>query len=270
MRKELSINHWLDGLLARGVYGFAAETLRAELPTYTDIAVKRALSRLSAKGKIVSLHKGYYLLVPPQYAVKGILPPALFLDAFMKHLNRPYYLALLNAAALHGASHQQPQEYFVMTVFPSLRPTQKKGLKINYISIKHIPKSLIEKRKTESGYMNISNAALTAGDLVQFTKRVGGINRAATVVNELAEAINPTDFSPALLAHLHVTALQRLGFILEHVCFKRELADALYEALIRHKLNLFRIPLKPGKEIKGFASDNRWKMIVNTDMDLDE
>jgi hypothetical protein len=82
-QNDISINQWLDKLLAKGAYGFATEALQQEIPDYSDIAVKRALSRLSAKGKIVSLYKGYYLLLPPQYASKGILPPQLYLDAFM-------------------------------------------------------------------------------------------------------------------------------------------------------------------------------------------
>jgi len=51
----------------------------------------------------------------------------------MKFLERPYYVALLNAAAYHGASHQQPLESFVTTTFPVLRSMQKKGLKLNYV-----------------------------------------------------------------------------------------------------------------------------------------
>lgn len=128
-QNEISIIQWLDELLAKGIYGFAKETLQQQMPGYSVIAVKRALSRLSTKGKIVSIHKGYYLVLPPQYASKGILPPHLYLDAFMTYLQRPYYIALLNAAAFHGASHQQPQEYFVITDFSALRPTQKKDLK---------------------------------------------------------------------------------------------------------------------------------------------
>lgn len=267
---EISIIQWIDKLLAIGAYGFATEALQQEIPGYSDIAVKRALSRLSAKGKIVSLYKGYYLLLPPQYTSKGILPPQLYLDAFMKYLQRPYYVALLNAAAFHGASHQQPQEYFVMTDFPVLRPTQKKGLKINYISIKGFPQSLIEKRKTEAGYLEISNAALTAADLIQFEKRVGGLNRAATVLNELAEVIKPTDFTSVLLHHVHVTVLQRLGYLLENACFNTALANALFKAMKREELSLFRIPLKAAKETKGFSSDNRWKVIVNAEIDIDE
>lgn len=269
-KNEISIVQWLDILLARGSYGFATEALQQEIPSYSDIAIKRALSRLSAKGKIVSLHKGYYLLVPPQYASKGILPPPLFLDAFMKYLQRPYYVSLLNAAAFHGASHQQPQEYFVMTDFPVLRPTRKKGLQVNYISIKEFPQSLIEQRKTEAGYLNISNPALTACDLIQFEKRVGGLNRATTVLNELVEVIKPDDFTHALLNHVHVTTLQRLGYLLDNACSSTELANALFEAMKRENLRLFRIPLKSSGKTKGFSSDNRWKVVVNTEIEIDE
>jgi predicted transcriptional regulator of viral defense system len=269
-QNEISINQWLDHLLAKGVYGFSKDTLQQEIPVYTEVAIKRALSQLSRKSKILSLYRGYYLIIPPQHTSKGILPLTLYLDAIMRHLKRPYYLALLNDAAFHGASHQQLQGYFVMTNFPVLRPTQKKGHKVNYISIKEIPDVLIEKRKTEAGYLNISNAALTACDLVQFEKRVGGINRVANLLNELTEVINGQDFSSVLLNHVHVTTLQRLGYLLETVCFNQELADSLFEAMQKENLSFFRIALKASKEIKGYSSENRWKVIANTEIKIDE
>lgn len=90
----------------------------------------------------------------------------------MKFLVRPYYIGLLNAAAFYEATNQQPHEYFVFTNFPALRPTSKKGIKINYISKKEVPALFLEKRKTETGFINISNPALTAIDVVQFDKRI--------------------------------------------------------------------------------------------------
>jgi predicted transcriptional regulator of viral defense system len=225
---------------------------------------------LTDKGKIFSIYKGYYLILPPQYTGKGILPPALFVDAFMKFLGRPYYVALLNAAAYHGASHQQPQEYFVMTSFPVLRATQKRGLKLNYISIKNIPEKLLEQKKTEAGYLSVSSPGLTATDLVQFEKRIGGLNRAATVLNELAEVLNPDDFSTCLLDHVPVTALQRLGFLLEFACFNTSLADALYNAMEKQSLKVYRIPLKASGPVKGSSSANRWRVIENTKIEIDE
>lgn len=267
---DISVADWLDRVLAAGRYSFSKEALQSELPEYSDIAVKRALNRLSIKGKVLSISKGYYLIIPPQYASNGILPPHLYLDAFMKYLDRPYYLGLLNAAVFFGSAHQKPQEYYVFTSFPVLRPTKKKGTKINYVSIKDIPEKLLKKQKTEAGYLQISNEVLTACDLIQYEKRIGGINRAVAVLLELTEVIRVESFTPELLQHTHVTALQRLGYLLEEVCQNKLLSNALYEALQKQGRQLFRIPLKPGKRTKGYSSANRWNVIVNVQIETDE
>jgi predicted transcriptional regulator of viral defense system len=222
------------------------------------------------KEYIVSIHKGYYLIITPQYQSKGILPPSLFLDSFMQVLNKPYYLGLLSAASYHGSSHQQPQEFFVVTSFPVLRPMQKKGIKINFISKREIPSKLLENKKTEAGYLKISNPALTATDLIQYAKRVGGINRVATVLSELAESIQPDAFNSNLLQHVPVTALQRLGYLLDKIFDNQPLANALYMALQNNNVPLFRIPLKAAGETKGFETDERWKVIINTIIEIDE
>lgn len=101
---EIGIHEWVENLQSQGKYAFSLTMLQSQLPGLSDIAAKSALSRLTKKGLIISIHKGYYLIITPQYKSKGILPPTLFLDAFMNELKRPYYLALLNAAAYHGAS----------------------------------------------------------------------------------------------------------------------------------------------------------------------
>lgn len=270
VKQHKNAEDWANHLLAKGKYTFSLHQFRADFPGQSDTANKFALKRLVDKGQIISIHKGYYLIIPPQYRLKGILPTTLFLDAFMKQLNRPYYLALLNAAAYHGASHQQPQEFFVVTGFPVLRPMQKKGLKVNYISTKEIPDTLLDTRKTETGYLKISNPVLTATDLIQYAKRVGGINRVAAVLAELVESIKSDAFNTNLLSHVPVTALQRLGYLLDKVFDNQPLANALYMALQNKKATLFRIPLKASAPAKGFASDERWKVIVNTTIELDE
>src|SRR3990172_6697087 len=94
---EIRMHEWIKKIQSHGKYFFSLELLEKELPNYTAIGAKRALSRMTTKGNIISIYKGYYLIIPPQYSSKGILPPAVFLDEFMKHLQRPYYLALLNA-----------------------------------------------------------------------------------------------------------------------------------------------------------------------------
>lgn len=270
LKQYNKLEEWINFLLSQGKYAFPLHQARTAFPEQTDTAIKFALKRLVDKKRILSIHKGYYLIITPQYSAKGILPPTLFLDAFMKELKRPYYMGLLSAAAYHGASHQQAQEFFVVTGFPVMRPLLKKGLKINFISVSHIPSFLIEIRKTETGYMNISNAVLTAVDLIHYSKRVGGLNRVATLLEELAENIKPSDFDSNLIQHLPITAMQRLGYILENVIEQTILSDALFLALENHEVILFRIPLKSTAPTTGFKANNRWKVIVNTVIEIDE
>lgn len=267
-KSELKISQYLEMLQSLGKNGFALESIQKELPHLSMIAIKSALSRQTRKGNIISIHKGYYLIIPPQYKSKGILPPPLFLDRFMDYLERPYYLGLLNAAAYHGASHQQPQEFYVVTVFPVVRPTLKKGLKISYISKKEIPNQLLEIKKTESGYLKISNPILTALDLVQFEKRVGGLNRVAVILNELMESIKPGNINQELLKFTSITTFQRLGYLMDHVLQNNVLSAAVYK--IVKKENLFRIPLKTSAPTSGFLSNEKWKVIVNTEIKLEE
>lgn len=267
--EHIRVEDWVSGLLAQGRHAFSLDAIRKAFPQHSAIAIKYALKRLVDKGQLISIHKGYYLIIPPQYKSRGVLPPFLYLDDFMKELGRPYYMGLLSAAAFHGAAHQQPQEFFVVTNFPVLRSTQKKGLKINYISKSEVPDKLLDNRKTESGYLKISTPILTIIDLVQFSKRVGGINRVATVLHELIESIQPADINEYLLQTAPVTVLQRLGYIIEKVLNNATLAEALYAVLQKGRVELFRTPLKASASVKGFPVDEKWKVVINTTVETD-
>jgi len=48
------------------------------------------------------------------------------------------------------------------------------------------------------------------------------------------------------------------------------LADKLYAESRKLKKEFFRQPLKAGLEKKGFPKDDRWKIIINTDIEIDE
>ena len=221
-KNSISLHEWVDKLLKTGKLAFSIDELRQSYPNKSEASLKLALNRLSKKEKILSIHRGYYLIIPPQYASRGIIPPAIYLDAMMKYLERPYYLGLLNAASFYGAAHQQPQEFFVFTNLPQLKTVNKKGLRVNYISKKNVSTKLIEKRKTEGGYLNISSPELTAADLIQFEKRIGGLSRAATIINELVEEMKFENITELFLNEVPALTIQRLGFILDKILNKKE------------------------------------------------
>jgi len=265
------MSEWINDCLSKGKLSFSLMEVKSAFKNDTDITIKFGLNRLVQKQKIVSIFKGYYLIIPPQYSAKGILPPALFIDELMKHLKRNYYIALLNAGALHGAGHQQPQEYFVITEYPVLRPTNKRGIKINYISTKLFPpETLLEKKKTETGYITVSNPILTAVDLINYEKRIGGLNRAVTVINELLENVKPKEITQELVAYANTTTLQRFGFILEEILGKQNLADKLFSLCQKTDITFYQIPLKASGEKMKEPINEKWKITINTDIDFEE
>ena len=260
---------WIEKQQSWGRYTFNLEQVKQEFSGISEAAILLALSRLSGKSRIVSIYKGFYLIVPPEYSAKGVLPPVQFIDDLMNFIGKPYYVGLLSAAALHGAAHQQPQEYFVVTSTKQIS-TQKKGIKINYFTKKKIPVDLLVNIKTQTGYIKVSSPELTAADLVYYQNRVGGINRVCTIINELSEAIYPDKITRELIDTLSVPTIQRLGFVFEKIVAQPELAKKLYNLTKDRKNKFFLQPLKTGGERTGFEKDRKWKIIINEDIEIDE
>src|SRR5262249_40136028 len=99
-------------LASRGRYHFTTEeavaSLRGQIP-----AVRAAMRRLKANGQIAAPHRGFHVIVPPEYRRLGCLPAEQFVPQLMDHLGETYYAALLSAAELHGAAHHRPQSFQV-------------------------------------------------------------------------------------------------------------------------------------------------------------
>lgn len=272
MRKAKNKNYllsWIEKQQSWGKYTFSLNQIKQEFPEISEAAILLALSRLSKKNRIVSIYKSFYLIVPPEYSAKGILPPVQFIDDLMSFIDKPYYVGLLSAAALHGAAHQQPQEYFVVTSTKQIS-TQKRGIKINYFTKKKIPDNLLDKIKTETGYVKVSTPELTAADLVYYQNRVGGINRVCSVINELSEEIKPGKLTRDFIETLSVTTIQRLGYLFERIVNQPELAKKLYHLALNQKIKFYMQPLKPGGNRTGFKNDKKWKIIMNTEVEIDE
>ena len=244
---------WIEQLQSRGIISFSHDDLITNFPERSEHAIIQTLSRLSQRGRVVPIYKGFYLIVPAEYAAMEILPPILFIDYLMEFIAKPYYVGLLSAAALYGAAHQQPQEFFVITNTKQLA-TRKKGIKINYVIKKTIPVKFLDKRKTETGYVKVSSPELTAFDLVYYNNRIGGLNRTCTVLNELAESIDPKKLEHDLLKLFSVATIQRLGYIFDSVLNEGRLAKKLWKASQDLNLKFFRQPLNTFKKSSGLET----------------
>ena len=264
------IKDWIKDLQKQGRITFSRKEVEDRFPTLTEPAMRNALNRLVNKGEIVSVWKGFYVIVPLKYASRKIVPPILYIDDLMKYLNRPYYVGLLNAAAFYGAAHQQPQDFCVISTPPTLRDTTKKGIRINFASRKEIPTSLLQSFKTETGYVQVSSPELTAADLITYQKVVGGLNRTSTVLNELSESLHIDFLNEIFFENVPVSTVQRLGFLLEHVLDQTELTNELLAKAKENGCTFQKIPLKNGNQTKGCDLDSKWKIIINEEIEIDE
>lgn len=233
----------------------------------SDEAIKKALQRLKEKGEIAIIRKEFYVIVTPEYRSKGMPPPSFFIADMMQFLKRDYYVGLLNAAAYYGAAHQQPQSYSIITVKPSLRNIQNDGLKVNFYIKKEWSKEDVIQKKVDTGYIKVSSPELTALDLVYYFEQVGGFNRVTTVLEELSERMDADKLVTTASHFSPITAIQRLGFLLEAVLGMQILSKPLKDFLKTR--NYFPVQLSPGRESVDMITGNDWKVVENTEIEID-
>lgn len=265
----MSIREWVHNREIDGRPAFSFEDVTNAFPSFSSQHIRNDLYRLRKSDIIAQPFKGFYIVIPPHYAAKGIIPPVYYIDQLMEYLQRPYYICLLSAAELLGAAHQRPQQFSVMTVPPEIKMQRKTSLDWNYRA--GIPTAFLRETNSETGIIKFSCPELTALDLVQYEHRIGGLSRAATVIEELSEQTAWSGAAGSGLLSLSTFAtIQRLGYILENVLGKQSQADELYHELklVSPKLNRFRLSTRRNGE--GANLDKHWNIIFNTEIEIDD
>jgi predicted transcriptional regulator of viral defense system len=256
------LEKYLTEVRSQGRYAFTIEEIKNKFNTSCS-AISQNLFRLKNKKEIDIIRHGFYIIIPPEYSKQGIIPPYLYVDDLMKSLAKPYYVGLLSAAALHGAAHQQPTGYTVITQNPAPRNVEKH--KIIFFSKKDFLQHGIILKNTPAGYLRVSSPELTALDFFDYIHKFG-INRITTIVEELSEKIKPSLLLKIAGQFPNTTAIQRLGYILDTVISSEKLSDALWKVL--NKRNCFPVPISPQKEKRG-ETNSKWKIIKNMEIESD-
>jgi predicted transcriptional regulator of viral defense system len=195
------------------------------------------------------------------------LPLELYVDKLFKFIDRPYYVGLYSAAKFHGASHQQIQREYIVTIKPTLLDITKKENDIHFFTTSKWPSKNIIEKKSDAGIFKISSPALTAVDLIHHHNKLGGINRMLAILEELSEEITKKDIEELLSWYPHKSTLQRFGFLLEEL----EVEEFLLELIIQHlkKSKYFPVLLSPKTKQKAGAVNNDWKVDVNIKLESD-
>ena len=266
-----SINSWIEQRKLRGYYVFNYEDVRTAYFSKPEEYISTSLTRLIANKTIINPVKGFYVIVPIEYALTGIVPAVFYVDKMMKYLNRAYYVGLLNAASFYGSAHQKPQSFCVMNDNSPIRSGERAGINFLFIRNKHIFTNYLTPHKGKLGNIYVSSPELTAIDLVAYQDKIGGLNRVCTVLNELSDSLDFNKVNPDFFTIHRLPVYQRLGYILDEVLEESELSANLYSKMKEDGFVKFRkIPFKIGKPTIGRKQNTKWKVIINQEIDIDE
>lgn len=212
---------------------------------------------------MASPRRGFYLIVPPEYRIVGAPPASWFVDELMRHLGQPYYVGILTAAAIHGAAHQQPMVFQVVTSKPT-RDVRVGKVTIRFSTSTRLERMPVVKKQTETGTMRLATPETCAFDLVRYPSAAGYPGNVAVVLSELFEQLDPgalVEIAPIV----RLPDVQRLGFLLDWVEAKT-VADGLARWLRERKPRL--VALRPGGAAAE-GSGNRWLVYPNVDFEED-
>ena len=84
MAEVNNLQDWVTSEMVRGRYIFTKEdVLGLHLPI-SDQALQNSLKRLTNRGIIMSPWQNFYVIIPTEYKLRGIVPPSFFIDRLMK------------------------------------------------------------------------------------------------------------------------------------------------------------------------------------------
>lgn len=216
LKTRASLSDYLTRLQAGGRVSFTRDEA-VEAVQLSNAAFLKGAARLERKHMLLNPRRGFYVAVPPQFLSWEAPPPSWYIDDLMRHEGRPYYVGLLKAAELHGATHHAVMEFQVVTdrQLPKIRAGRSYIMFYFRKEIKPVL-SAVERRKTDTGSMAVSSVELTCLDLIRYVHAAGGIDAVATVLADLGDKIDGEKLA-CIAPHFERATIQRLGYLLDHL-----------------------------------------------------
>ena len=219
---------------------------------------------------MISVTKGGWVPVPPEYRDAGAPPPLHYIDPLMKHLDHPYYVGFLSAAALHGAAHHPPMILQVVTT-ARLRDRRIGSNRISFIQRAAAAARETQQNNTPTGRAIVSTSPTTVMDLVDSPSHGGGISNVATVLGDLLiSRLLDLESLPATASRFPTAAVQRAGYLLELMAAETGIESSVPGVLeeLSQMVGTEWAPLVPGVQ-RGGERDHRWRVVLNADVEHD-
>jgi predicted transcriptional regulator of viral defense system len=265
-----TFNDYIKKVRAGGKQYFTADQALKDLQISKN-SLYLAIHRRKKKGELISPANNLYVIIPPEYQPLGCIPAEDLIPILMKHWQLEYYACLQTAALYHGASHQKPQLFQVMTN-KQITPLSIGKVRIEFIYKKSLSGLPTQTIVAKSGYLKISSPELTAMDLLLYPNHSGGLNHIATILSELVEAIDHKRLIALARLIKEKAWLQRLGFLLDHIDTMAECKKNLIINYVQRELEsqrLFYMPLATELATKGCPRNKKWMIVENTNLESD-
>jgi len=266
----MTISQWIKDRELIGHTTFSVDDVVSAFPLLDFQQIKNSLYRLTQSKNIAAVYRGFYVVIPPHYKKKGVVHPSYYINQLMRHLQKPYYVGLLNAAEIFGAAHQRAQTYTVVTTLPKANTSVSKNPILRWVYVSKISDDLLISKNSETSNVKYSNAELTALDLVQYTYHIGGLSRSATVLAELCEVTDFSKLNGAFLDYVKISTFQRLGYILDEILEQYKQAEEIHQFLSGAGKRLHYIKLSSKSMMPVSKLSKKWKIEVNTQVEIDD
>jgi predicted transcriptional regulator of viral defense system len=247
-------------------YCFSSERFAALTGRETSVSASRAaLHRLHARGFIKPLARGagFWLIVPPEHFDRGAPPVLWWLHDYLIQKENAYQLALLSAARAHGSSHFAVLETQVFVPVPR-RVLHVGPLRLRFFCKQSVAQAPTVMLSTEKTRVRVSSVATTLIDLLRHAPAIGGIERAALILQDLAPKLAPADISQSLEAAGDVAAAQRFGYLLDLYGHSKP-ASRVEKWLSPHRKQ--RTRLDTSSPAAKCQVAQRWNVVPNTTLE---
>jgi len=225
--------------------------------------VRRRLHAPATRGEWVQPARGLWVPVAPEYRAWGAPPGIELIDVMMRHLGAGYYVGWLTAAAIHGAAHQAPQ-VFQVAVDRMVRDRTVGRTRFQFFQRPTAMDLPTIAHPTRSGSARVAIPEVTALDVATNPDLAGGMDNAATVIIELADA---DGFDIAALADLAArfptSSGRRVGYVLARFAERDDLTP-LREAVTARSPSPSRLDPTGSPACR---VDEDWNLYLNRDLE---
>jgi predicted transcriptional regulator of viral defense system len=256
-----------DWLISHGRHWITTDVIAATLAIPVE-QVPPIVARLRRAGRMFSPTRGGYVPIPAEYRSWRAVPASHFIDSMMRYLGHEYYVGFLSAAEVHGAAHQRPQVFQVITD-ARLNDRTFDRVTIEFTTSAKTARRPTTVANTPTGTMKVAVPEITVLDLVASPAHGGGLSNIATVLGGLlGDGLLSVPRLAQLATDYPAAVAQRTGWLLERVASEVgvEVDLAPLDAIARARLK--PTPLAAAGTRTG-PFNERWNIVVNTDVEPD-